>query len=743
LFQRNIVSTFFRKAFGQHSGIVCVALLSRQNKEMRERFFEYPKQLDRMLDIVEQGYDENDVYFCPQLLNARARKKENVVSCPTIWADLDTCEPEKMLVKPTLSYRTSPGRYQALWELEDPIEPQIAEAIARRIAYFHADDGSDRSGWDLTQLLRVPGTHNFKYDDQVAGLHISVHDLNAAVYRARDFNKYPEVIGRDIGDEIPFHPEDIPVIGDPLDFLQSKRKRLNPTAFSLVQDVPPTDVDWSGILWRMCMLLFEGGLTREEVYAVAEKSGCNKFKRDNKDPIHLWRDVVKAWSKHQENINVLVIPEYHQTELITDEELERIEGRETFVERYIEWASGLGDAAVQYHQAGAFIILSALLAGKTVLPTSFGNVVPNIWFMILADTTLTRKSTAMDIATDLLIEVYPEAIMATDGSIEGLMTGLSTRPNMPSIFLRDEFSGLIEAMTKKDYMAGMPEMLTKMYDGKYQKRMLRKEPIEVKDPILIVFAGGIKNRTQQMLTLDHVSSGFMPRFVFITAESDPSKVQPMGPPIVRDLTGRVALLDEMAEMYDFYHTEPITSPSRGIKTRGQPKVKKWEATLTPAAWRRFNKFEDDLMQAGIKSDRPDLLTPVYDRLGKSALKASLLIAASSNRDEEGLEITEDHILMAIRYARSWREHALEVINGVGKSAYERDIERTLALIKRKPGITRSAIMQHYHMTATSANNLFQTMEQRGLVATAKFGASQTFRLMPKPGDVQVPEEETV
>ena len=95
--------------------------------------------------------------------------------------------------------------------------------------------------------------------------------------------------------------------------------------------------------------------------------------------------------------------------------------------------------------------------------------------MILAETTLTRKTTAMDIPMDLLAEVDESAIMATDGSLEGLFTNLSMRPKKPSVFLRDEFSGLIDAMTKKDYMAGMPEMLTKLYDGKFQRRLLRKE----------------------------------------------------------------------------------------------------------------------------------------------------------------------------------------------------------------------------------------------------------------------------
>lgn len=732
MYNREVVTTFFRMAFGQNSGLICIGFLDRKAKTMDERFFEYPTQLEMIAEAIERKYQERDVYYCPMLLRERKRTKESVQACPSVWADLDTCPPDELMVKPSVLIRTSPGRYQALWRFEDALDPLIAEDLSKRIHYHHADKGADRSGWDLTQFLRVPGTHNYKHTPEVAGLFIAIENANKNIYRVDDFIKYPPV-GRKHGAGIDYDPDAMRFESRTaaLQLVQDRRKLLNPEVFKLMSDEPQHGEfveGWSGALWRLLMLLFEGGLKREEVFAVAEWAACNKYTRDKLSPDHLWKDVVRAYDKHSAALNVVIVPEFHKTEMISDDELEYIAGEETFVERYIEWASGLGDAATQYHQAGAFIILSALLAGKVVLPTSFGNVVPNLWFMILADTTLTRKSTAMDIATDLLIEIDSDAIMATDGSIEGLMTGLSMRPGRPSIFLRDEFSGLIEAMTKKDYMAGMPETLTKLYDGKFQKRLLRKEPVEVRDPILIVFAGGIKNRTQQLLTLDHVSSGFMPRFVFLTAESDVSKVQPMGPPIVRDLTGRQELLDEMDEMYQFYQGAGAVQ-SKGIKLRNANKPQKVYAKLTPDAWQRFNELESCLLEAGVKSDRPDILTPVYDRLGKSILKCAILIAASKNRDEEQVEVTKKHILMAIRYGTGWREYAIDVINGVGKSAYERDIERALSLIKKRPGISRSTLMQHYHMTAQSANALFSTMEQRGLIAANRFGAGTTFRAL--------------
>jgi hypothetical protein len=45
------------------------------------------------------------------------------------------------------------------------MEPSRAEEMSRQIAYAHHRAGADLGGWDLTQMLRIPGTHNHKYED--------------------------------------------------------------------------------------------------------------------------------------------------------------------------------------------------------------------------------------------------------------------------------------------------------------------------------------------------------------------------------------------------------------------------------------------------------------------------------------------------------------------------------------------------------------------------------------------------
>jgi hypothetical protein len=685
---------------------------------MREKWFHLPNEFDAMLDFLErmQELPGTDFYYCPQLFDdAQRRTKEHVATCPTLWADLDTCPPTVIDLKPSLVTETSPGRYQALWVIDGGLEPSKAAELSKRIAYMYADQGADRSGWDLTQLLRVPGTINTKYVHTDSGPVVVrvIGDAGYSIYREDEFAKLPPVTLADY-EKIPF-PAELPASTGKA-VMEKYRFKLTEAAWECYEAVP--EKDWSRPMFRLEMLCFEAGMSREEVFVVMLDAACNKFKRDRLSPEHTWLDVCRAWARFVDNENRLDTIEKPAEPLLTEEERIRVKDVRTFVEEYIDWASSLGDAAVQYHQGGAFVVLSALLAGSVSLPTSFGRVLPNLWFMILADTTLTRKSTAMDIAIDLLAEVDTDAIMATDGSIEGLMQGLSTRPGRPSIFLKDEFSGLLDQIAKKDYYAGMAETLTKLYDGKLQKRMLRKETIEVRDPVLIVFAGGIKNRVQQLLRFDHVSSGFIPRFLFLTAESDISRMAPLGPPTDLDTSGRDSLLDTLKDLHDFYHDEEMFITPDGKKLT---KPKKWNAHLTPEAWRRYNDFERSMLNAGLQSARPDLMTPLYDRLAKSALKATILLAASHQRNEDTVEIDTDDILLGIRYAEGWRDYAVDVVNGIGKSAIEGQIENILNNIKRHPGVSRGRLMQTYHLSAREADAVFATLEQRGLVTRTTQG----------------------
>lgn len=701
---------FFRTLFGSSTGYVCVATNNKGG--FHEQFYKYPDELPRLLEFVNRSYVGSDVYFCPQLLRIQKRTKATVATCTNVWADLDECDPALVIPEPSVVIESSPGRWQAFWILNEPSEPLEVEDAAHRLAYKYQTLGADLSGWDLTQLLRIPLTYNVKRTSNMDTPIVSLQKLTGPTYPLDIFKELPEVPGYEWIDE-PFPEEEIRNL-EPDKILEKYRDRLDPHVHVLYS-VEPRE-DWSKALWNLEMLLLEAGLTKAEAFCVTYNAACNKFQRDKRPPQYLWRDICRAASRIAPKQETKPAPE-----LLTTFERNRIQNLpKTFVDRYIAWARSRGDAAWQYHEAGAFAILSALLSGVVKLPTSFGTIVPNLWFMILADTTLTRKSTAMDMAMELLLEVEQDAILATDGSLEGLLQSLSTRPNRPGVFWRDEFSGLLEMIKKKDYYAGMIETLTKLYDGKYQKRVLRKEVIELRDPILIVFCGGIRSRIVSLIDMEHIFSGFLPRFLFFEAESDISQYQPIGPMTTMQDDTRTKLIAEMNALKAQYNAE--ITVHIGDQVVSTPSI--WEASLTPDAWDRYNKFEKEMVQYGLESTSPDMFMPVMDRLSKSGLKLAILIAAVRHKGSTPIVVDIDDILCAIGYIERWREFSIDVVVNAGKTANEKQIEAVLRTIRRHDGLTRGKLMQWHHLMARDTDILLQTLDQRGMIRRVRDGRSE-------------------
>lgn len=115
-----------------------------------------------------------DLYFCPNAFHKGGRKKSLCLPGRLMYQDLDESDPRELPMPPELWWETSPGRYQALWILDQELEPlelsQLNKALNRA---SHADPGT----WNLTRLLRVPGSWNAKRKCRVS----RAYELKAAV----------------------------------------------------------------------------------------------------------------------------------------------------------------------------------------------------------------------------------------------------------------------------------------------------------------------------------------------------------------------------------------------------------------------------------------------------------------------------------------------------------------------------------------------------------------------------------
>jgi hypothetical protein len=397
--------------------------------------------------------------------------------------------------------------------------------------------------------------------------------------------------------------------------------------------------------------------------------------------------------------------------------------RDTFVDRFTIWARSRTDAPLPYHEAGAFVILSTLLAGRVHLPTSWGTIVPNLWVMLIGASTIDRKTTSLRMAKQLLLSVDEDAILATDGSLEGIMTAMQTRPGRGSIFFKDEFSGFLAAASKKEYMAGILEMFTFLYDSDYFKRTLRSSTIEVRDPTLILFCGGVRTEILQHLSRDHITSGFGARFIYVDAETQFDNIRPMGPPTDEQDKVREKLEKELTNLVVTYDAEMLMHVKIG-NVRPTVKTKRvWDAKLGPEAWDRYNELERTMLKSALDSDMPDLYVPMFDRLSKSTLKAAVLLAAARQnpRDELAVKVETIDILKAISYTEKWRQHTVYITENAGSTQIERKLSLIQQTVKKGPGITRGKIMTIFKLNSKEIEVALDTLEQRGVIKRERVG----------------------
>lgn len=704
---------FFDLLFANHEGYLCIGycLPAAAKSSFKQKFFVWPDEIleiERFVSSIEQGHD---VYFCVNMLDKAQRRKEFCKATNLVWADLDDANPAAIDPPPPILWSTSPGRWQAVWRLETKVTADQAEEISKRVAY---GTGADKSGWGLTKLLRVPGTTNFKYAERPS---IEIHRQLEILAPIIVFDTLPTLEKSDSNDlydyeEMP-DPTDLP---DPAWVIYKYRTSLQNTAFQSIYTLETEQIeDWSSALWRLIHECLEVGMDKEETLAVVRTSPVNKYDRDNRPPVHLWRDIQKAYASRQQ-ISVLI----GGFRPLTMPDIAPEPATDTFITTYSDWATEATDAIPVYHELSAFIMLSAIVSNSVRLETDYGMMVPNLWGLVLGDSTLTRKTTAMKMAIELLGTIDREIIVATEGSAEGLLTSLEQRPNKASIFFKDEVSGFFNALNKREYLAGMTETLTALYDvPPFFTRRLRKETISLENPIFIFFGGGVKEPVYATLNEDYVLSGFLPRFLVVSGNTDLNRIKPTGPPTAQNIRKKQEIADFVADLYERY-ASPVIMKVGGESMTMPPRIR---AVLTSDAWRRYQNIEAEMVERASTSAVPLLALPTFERLSRSMLKMALILAATRQYPTKDNQITvvEADVINAAYYAQQWGEFSIELILNAGKRASEKVLEKIIRFMRENPGVLRSTVMQHMHLSKREADDILSTLEDRQLVKKEKRG----------------------
>lgn len=704
---------FLELLFGDNEGYVFISTKDDDGLLNQHKPFLYPAAIKQLEAYVSVRLDE-DVYFTPHLFKVPRRTKPNVSYAPVVYADTDTFDPEGYLVEPSINIVSSKSevatRRASFWMLDDVYPPLEVEAVNKAIAMAHSykvngkQAGVDPGGYDLTQLLRFPGTTNNKFqiekfkDEYKEPYPVFIEDGGSCrVYTLEELQDAydPSNLPQEREELEEGVPEDLPDIRDVL-----RKVTASNTLTELYNTVPRGNQDWSDTMYLFLSECFRAGFTPEEALVAGWQAACNKYKRDGRPMEHLWKyDVSRAYADPENRpgprLNRTAPPVEQRPKdeglakimeqyLLTEDERGKL--TRTFIDDYVAWAEGRTDAPRAYHVAGALTVLACVYGEWGYAYPQFGKVFLTLFFVVMGETTDTRKSTSRNLMKELLESCETgefSYIFTSDATPEMMLDGLNERAHKSSLFDRDEAQSLIEDVKGgRGYMKGLFDVLNDLYDGKARGRQRKGVNTKEVKVNFVQYLMGIRSQIQDRLEMRDFENGWGPRNIFIRGES---------PPRTRERDR----LKQGNPNDDYDNMDPIRTDlmMRVVEGRnywqgkaGGDNTRKIPVLFEADAWDRITDLEWDLKDYFEGHPRYNTIKACIDRLSINAIKVATLFAMYDMRDT----VNMSDVINTRFYVCQWVEDLIIMIEGVHASHETRVLQQIEDYIIKNDGIVAYA-----------------------------------------------------
>ncbi|MFA5543625.1 MAG: AAA family ATPase [Bacilli bacterium] len=291
---RPLLSCFKTWQYQEKTGYIFIS--KKYRNIWKDYSFKWPEQKQDLIDryrLLSQS--ESDLYWCPMVFNKPRRLEEYTLPGNTLFADLDYVTPEECSIKPSVAWKSSTNRYQALWYLNQSLNQEEFQQINRKLTY---SIGADKGGWDLTQVLRIPGTYNYKYSPPVKGQLLWFDQ--ETLYNKETFLKLPN------------NPEtgsssEADTILSFIQLLSKHRKKINSKVSRLLQ-YPESRVERgkrSDTLWYIESELVKAEIPLEDIALLIKGSAWNKYRGRKDEMKRIMTEISKVYNDKVEESPIL------------------------------------------------------------------------------------------------------------------------------------------------------------------------------------------------------------------------------------------------------------------------------------------------------------------------------------------------------------------------------------------------------------------------------------------------------
>jgi len=277
--------------WGRQDGYVCLSTKEPGNKKSwSDNIYKWPQDRAKIGKFIKRHAEDYDVYWAPMVFSKPQRSAGYSTPCPYLWADLDPVNPHNCFIKPSIAWESSPGRYQAIWLLSDDIDPVDHDELNKRMTYAVQ---ADKSGWDLTQVLRIPGTLNHKYVERPP---VKLMWMRKNFYDPQDLaNQLPPI---EMDKLIDIDELDIE-LNDLRELVWPYRKILGDKLWELLF-TPHSEIqegERSTRIWELESRLIEANIPIAQVVKIAKASPWNKYRGRADENKRILAEVLKAEQK--------------------------------------------------------------------------------------------------------------------------------------------------------------------------------------------------------------------------------------------------------------------------------------------------------------------------------------------------------------------------------------------------------------------------------------------------------------
>lgn len=429
---------------------------------------------------------------------------------------------------------------------------------------------------------------------------------------------------------------------------------------------------------------------------------------------------------------------------LTPAQIQEASSGRKWLDMYVNWAKRAGPLSPDiFYESMGLWTLSMAAARRMQIAIGGEVIFPNLYIFIIAPTTVYRKSTALNITRSLIEKAYLDFLLMPERSTpEALFDYLAGKmpPNMKELseneqsHLRmgrvfaaqralyiDEASGLLSEM-KKDYNAGLTELLLEGYDGTKTLRKILKGAglIAVEKMCLSVLAATTPVEWSRRMGIEERQNGFVARFAVVTPEH---------PPIYKDTEAEVEIPTDLIRGLRHYFVRVLPWDKRVVDENGMPRGLSPDdevapppiinVEVAPEAMAQINKYRKALgfsMLAAAGGSVEEDKSGQYARLATMMIKVAMLLAAIDTYQGK-VRIETRHVYAAQLICERWREslHRLDI--HIQQSKMESVDDRLVNFIRAAgaPGVTLRDIQRGCNTNGQNIDYMLKTLMDAGVV----------------------------